>query len=194
MTFTYVSGNSTNVNIGMGVRVSAAGGTINTYPTYRVLLAGGNFTLQKNYSFNGTTDVGTYTLGSTLGSTNVYQMDLSAVDIGVNGFGKIVSLTASLYENGGLLQSLSYTDTPTQNYGPTAGASIGSGYIGMYAGEAGISTGTFRGISISQFSVGVPEPSVFALVGMAAAALGLACRRKRNDATLGPRRDVRREG
>lgn len=176
MTFTYLNGDSTNVGIGLGVRVSASGGVINTYPTYRVQIVGGNFTLQKNYGYSTTVDFGTYALGATLGSTNIYQMSLSAADTGTNAFGKIVNVTASLYANGGLVQTLSYLETPTSSSVGNVGASISSGYIGMFAGESGVNTGNFRGISISQFSV-VPEPSTVALIGLGALVLGLVRRR-----------------
>lgn len=166
--FTYTANSwSSNTYVAFGLDTFGNTGA-NTYPTYRFVVATNTLLLQKQAGYSSFTNYATASV-ATLGSNNVYQFNFSAFNLGTNSFGKIVDVTASLYQNGSLIAALSTTDTPTSSASQNLGTSLGGGYIGLAAGEGGINTGTFRGIDLTSLIVTIPEPSAFLLL---VAALG----------------------
>lgn len=153
----------------------------NTYPVYQLVLDQGVLSMNRNWGYNNTTIFDSYTLSAgEISSTDSYRMDLSAVDVGINAFGTIVDLEASLYQNGSLVKKLTFTDTPTETAGEKAGASIASGFVSLGAGQGSNNQGNPLGIYVTDFQIAsspIPEPSSLAL--LAAAGLGLLAMRRR---------------
>ncbi len=161
--FTYTTNSSsTNVVVGFGLDTFTNAG-VNTYPTYRLVIATNALVLQKQAGFSTATNY-TATGLPLLGSTNVYRVTFGAFNLGTNAYGKIVDLTASLYENGSLVAELNYTDTPTSSANQNLGTSLAGGYIGIAAGQGPQNTGTFYGINLTGLVVAIPEPSAFLLL------------------------------
>lgn len=175
MTFNYSAGVSSNVVVAMGLGVRTNSGA-NTYPAYRAVISTNTLTLQRQWDFSATTNLGSFALNTTLSLDNEYRMAFSSIHAGQNDYGTVVDLSVLLYENDILIASILYTDTPTALTG--SGATIPAGYVGIASGSGPQNDGTMRGITVTEFSV-VPEPASAALTLSGLAAIMLASRRKR---------------
>lgn len=168
MSFTYSGGVSSNTVVAMGLGMRTNSGA-NTYPAYRATIVTNTLTLQRQWEFggNGTTNLDSFALSTTLGLGNDYQMNFSSTTVGTNSYGRILDLSVEVFENNILIASLLYTDTPTATTG--SGATYSSGYVGVAAGGGPQSDNIFRGIEITEFSV-VPEPAsaMLTLLGLTA--------------------------
>lgn len=176
MSFTYSAGVSSNVMVAMGLGMRTNTGN-NTYPAYRATISTNTLTLHRQWEFsNSTTNLGSFTLNTTLSLANEYRMEFSSIHAGQNVYGTILDLSVMLYENDILIASILHTDTPTALTG--SGATFPAGFVGIAAGSGPQNDGTMRGITITEFSV-VPEPASVALTLGGLAAIMLVSRRKR---------------
>lgn len=163
------------VLVGLASRLSKTPGQVNNYPVYQAELAGDlspsslvNFRLIKWTNYNTFTVLDTVTFaGGTamLGGSANYSLEFSVIG------DTTVDLTAELWENGSLLDTLSFTDTTS----PIAGGWSGI-YAGQYSDDNSYNSNVFEGVDISNFSL-VPEPGSLILLG--AGSFLLATRRRR---------------
>jgi hypothetical protein len=113
---------------------------------------------------NATTLLDSGTLSGLVGTSN-YRLEFSSINDGAN-----VDLSASLYENNILRDTLTYSDTS---------AVLTAGYVGVGGGQGSTNDDTYEGINITGYTVAIPEPSSMALLAGALAGL-LVMRRRRH--------------
>ncbi len=181
MTFNYYSSvtnpvpTSSNTYFFFGLRSWTNQNFRNT-PTYRVAVTSTLFVLQKEFNWSlPPLNLASYTLPDYIGSTNTYRLIFSATEAGTNTYGEIVDLSAALYENGTLVNTLTYQDIPTNSTINNPGNSLEDGYIGMAAGQEWTNTSdaAWRGIEVSEFTVkSVPAVATLGLAGHDAMAVG----------------------
>jgi hypothetical protein len=168
LNYTYIN-DATNSDVVLSLRQNVGnintGAGVNTYPNYFVrLLDNTTFELRKFTGFDATTLLDSGTLSGLVGTSN-YRLEFSSINDGAN-----VDLTASLYENNILRDTLTYSDTS---------AVLTAGYVGVGGGQGSTNDDTYEGINITGYTVAIPEPSSMALLAGALAGL-LVMRRRRH--------------